>query len=56
VASHRTTLLRLLAPWPSATALATVGRAELVALARRGKHRSPERLADRVWPHSAPSS
>jgi transposase len=45
---NRTTLLRLLAQWPTATALATVGRVELLALARRGKHRYPERFADRV--------
>jgi hypothetical protein len=45
---NRTTLLRLLTQWPTAAALATVSRAELVSLARRGKHRYPERFADRV--------
>jgi hypothetical protein len=51
---NRVTLLRMLATWPTATQLATVDRAKLVALARAGKHRSPQRFADRV--HAALTS
>jgi transposase len=51
---NRVTLLRMLATWPTATQLATVDRSELVALARAGKHRYPERFADRV--HAALTS
>jgi hypothetical protein len=51
---NRVTLLRMLATWPTATQLATVDRSKLVALARAGKHRYPERFADRV--HAALTS
>jgi hypothetical protein len=51
---NRVTLLRMLATWPTATQLATVDRSTLVALARAGKHRYPQRFADRV--HAALTS
>lgn len=42
------TFLRLLARWPTANALATASRDDLVAFARAGKHGWPDRFADRV--------
>jgi transposase len=42
------TVLRLLARWPTASALGDATRAELVAFARAAKHGWPERFADRV--------
>jgi hypothetical protein len=50
----RVTLLRMLAAWPTATQLAMVDRSTLVALARAGRHRYPQRFADRV--HAALAS
>lgn len=42
------TFLRLLERWPTANALATASRDELVAFARAGRHGWPDRFADRV--------
>lgn len=42
------TFLRLLERWPTANALATASRDDLVAFARAGRHGWPERFADRV--------
>ncbi len=42
------TLLRLLERWPSAEALRSASRDELVSFARAGRHGWPERFADRV--------
>lgn len=42
------TVLRLLAAWPTMTALAGAGREEIQALARAGHHGWPDRFADRV--------
>ena len=42
------TFLRLLERWPTANALATASRDELVAFARTGRHGWPDRFADRV--------
>lgn len=42
------TFLRLLERWPSANALATASRDDLVAFARAGRHGWPERFADHV--------
>lgn len=42
------TFLRLLERWPTANALVSASRDELVAFARAGRHGWPERLADTV--------
>jgi transposase len=42
------TVLRLLQRYPTAALLGQASRADLVALARVGKHRLPERFADKV--------
>ncbi len=42
------TFLRLLERWPTANALATASRDDLVAFARTGRHGWPDRFADRV--------
>lgn len=42
------TFLRLLERWPTANALATASRDELVAFARAGRHGWPDRFADQV--------
>jgi hypothetical protein len=41
-------MLGLLQRWPTQAELAKASRAELVSFARAGRHRWPERFADRV--------